>query len=259
MDFDLNLKKYLNMNKNNTQTQTIFSKKLDWKEQAQEFFDKILGLDGVKENVYLNLTAEENINTMLIGPPATAKSIFMEIIESKCNNVCYFDAAAGSSGAGLLDLLETHKNMKILIIDEVDKLKRSDQQVMLSFLQTGRVEKVLKDRKIKLKFEGVKVFATSNSTRKLSKPFISRFETYFLPEYSDEDFMAVIVHCLKNKFPEEISSTIAGCLMENEMKDVRLAISIAKKLKPKEMTPEDVIKVIQNKIDYSNTEDVDWN
>jgi MoxR-like ATPase len=47
-------------------------------EQSKEFFSKIYGLDLMKENLYRVLLATEQVNVLLIGPPATSKTLFME-------------------------------------------------------------------------------------------------------------------------------------------------------------------------------------
>ncbi len=61
-------------------------------QQSQEFFSKICSLDLMKENIYRALLAQDQINILLIGPPTTSKTLFMEQIQQKCNDVCYFDS-----------------------------------------------------------------------------------------------------------------------------------------------------------------------
>lgn len=227
-------------------------------EQSLDFFNEILDLDEIKENIYLNLMSEDQINTLLLGPPATSKTLFAQVIRAKCKDVCFFDASTGSSGAGLIKVLENHKSIKVLIIDEIDKLKRNDQNVLLSLLNDGTLEKSLKEQTIKIGLKGLKVFATSNSSTKLSKALKSRFETYVLPEYSDEDFIKVTQHCLREKLSMQISKHIAEQLIINNMKDVRLAMSIAKKIQ-RSHREEDVSRIISNKIKYSSEEELDYN
>ena len=66
------------------------------------------------------------------------------------------------------------------------------------------------------------VFGTSNSKDRLSKPLLSRFQTYYLPEYTDEEFILVSEHLLSSKynFTPSISNMIAEKLLLNNEKDV---------------------------------------
>ena len=41
------------------------------RDQAFQFFSNIYGLDGMKENIFRALISEEQINILLVGPPAT--------------------------------------------------------------------------------------------------------------------------------------------------------------------------------------------
>jgi ATP-dependent Lon protease len=42
------------------------------------------------------------------------------------------------------------------------------------------------------------IFATSNSTGRLSKPLLSRFTVFEIPSYTYEEFEAISVRILKN-------------------------------------------------------------
>src|SRR5438445_541435 len=116
-------------------------KTVDEFEQAYTFFKQVYGLEETKENVYLNLTSIEQVNTLLVGPPATAKSLFLKVIKESCKDVIFFDASTGSTGAGLITLLANNKKAKVLLIDELDKLKKNDVNVILGLLNDGSVHK----------------------------------------------------------------------------------------------------------------------
>jgi hypothetical protein len=52
-------------------------------------FDNIQGYDDLKDTVRRALDAEDNYNLLFIGPPASAKTLFLlTILESK-NGVCF--------------------------------------------------------------------------------------------------------------------------------------------------------------------------
>lgn len=217
-------------------------------DQALQFFSNIYGLDGMKENLFRALISEEQINILLVGPPATSKTLVMSTIQEKCNDVFYYDAS-NTTSAGLIEELFYNRNAKLIIIDEIDKLKRNDLSSLLGLLNNGKIVKKLKEIKYDFRIENVKIFATSNSMVNLPKPVRSRFQEYYLREYSDDDFIQVVKFCLIKKLPEEICEAIGLMLISVERKDVRAAIGISNLLKTND-TKEDVLRVFENWKDH---------
>ncbi|HEY6535347.1 MAG TPA: ATP-binding protein [Candidatus Nitrosocosmicus sp.] len=225
-------------------------------EQSKQFFVKIYGLDPIKENIYRALLAKDQVNVLLIGPPATSKTLFMTIIQERCNDVCYFDAA-NTSGAGFIDFLFNHQKSKILIIDEIDKLKKNDLNSLLGILNNGKINKNLKNITYNFSIK-CKILATSNSNTKLSKPMRSRFQEYHLPEYSNEEYIKVVKFCLNKDIDPTISETIARSLLAHDRKDVRAAISISNLLQIND-TVEDIARVVDTWINYKSHDIIDYN
>ena len=141
----------------------------------------------MKELLTRCLVVKDSCNILLSGPPASSKTIFLLSIQKEVSNACFIDAA-NASGPGLVDCLFEHPNTQVICIDELDKLKKSDQTALLNLLETGILSsiKVRKTRSIRM--EGVKVFATSNGVDKLVGPLRSRFLEFELPEYTWEVF-----------------------------------------------------------------------
>jgi MoxR-like ATPase len=54
---------------------------LSVRERALKVFSKIEGMDDVKEMMLRTLESHERAHTLLVGPPACAKSLFMLEIE----------------------------------------------------------------------------------------------------------------------------------------------------------------------------------
>ena len=81
-------------------------------------FSNTQGYDDIKDIVKRALDAEDNYNLLFIGPPASAKTLFLlGIIEYKKG--VYFDGSNTTNR--ILDVLE-EKRPKIICIDELDKL-----------------------------------------------------------------------------------------------------------------------------------------
>ena len=180
----------------------------------------------------------------------------MMVIQERCNDVCYFDAA-NTSGAGLIESLYNHQKMKILIIDEIDKLKKNDLNSLLGLLNNGKIDKSLKNMNYNFSMN-CKIFATSNSNTKLSKPMRSRFQEYHLPEYSDDEFIEVVKFCLAEKITSITAEIISKILLAHERKDVRAAISVSNLLQRGD-TMDDISRVIETWLKYKSQDSLDYN
>jgi len=98
-------------------------------------FDKIDGYDDVKDIVRHALDSEDNYN-LLLSPPASAKTLFLQGILDIRKDGVYFDGSNTTSR--ILDVLE-EKRPKIICIDEIDKMPRTFHQ-LLNFMESGRVK-----------------------------------------------------------------------------------------------------------------------
>jgi Holliday junction DNA helicase RuvB len=249
-----NLKKLMNR-----KTDSIFIEEPKSKtipEQSKEFFSKIYGLDLMKENLFRALLSQDQINILLIGPPATSKTLFMEQIQENCNDVCYFDAS-NISGPGFLDYLNLHQKSKVLIIDEVDKIKKNDLNSLLGLLNNGKVIKNVRGTTYSFTMN-CKIFATSNSNANLTKPTRSRFQEYHLPEYTNDEYIEVVKFCLAERITETTAEIIAKILLVHERKDVRSAISISNLLQRGD-TMDDVARVVETWLNYKSQETINYN
>ncbi len=92
-------------------------------------FENIHGYDDIKDIIKRALDAEDNYNLLFIGPPVSAKTLFLlGIIEYK--KVVYFDGS--NTTTRILDVLE-EKRPKIICIDELDKMPRQFQEKLISW------------------------------------------------------------------------------------------------------------------------------
>jgi hypothetical protein len=99
-------------------------------------FENIQGYDDLKDIVRRTLDAEDNYNLLLIGRPASAKTLFLlGILESKKG--VYFDGSNTTNR--ILDVLE-EKRPKIICIDELDKMPKQFQDKLLNFMESGHIK-----------------------------------------------------------------------------------------------------------------------
>jgi MoxR-like ATPase len=167
-------------------------------------FDKVVGYDGIKRTFVRSLTSKEPVHILLVGPPGQAKTTFGE-------KKAFFTVGGNASKSGMIDVLFDMRP-KYLLIDEIEYLKPEYQTTLLSLMETGILTQTMhsKVRQIHLK---TWVFATSNGTKKLSEPLLSRFRVMHLNEYSFSQFYEISVkkllaEGLDNKSAHEIAISV---------------------------------------------------
>jgi DNA replicative helicase MCM subunit Mcm2 (Cdc46/Mcm family) len=74
------------------------------RERALKVFSDIEGLDDIKEMMLRALESTERAHTLLVGPPASAKSLFMLQIENIMRSKVYFAEGASTTKAGIQKL-----------------------------------------------------------------------------------------------------------------------------------------------------------
>jgi DNA replicative helicase MCM subunit Mcm2 (Cdc46/Mcm family) len=168
----------------------LFSKITEHK--TSPHFNDILGYNDVKRLFSMALESDEQVSILLSGPPASAKTMFLESL-SKLKSSFFVDGAS-TTKAGLVDCLFL-KNPKYLLIDEIDKKSSKDQAMLLNLMETGIVSET-KHNKTRIAHMKTSVFATSNNVRDIITPLQSRFFVVELPPYTYEQFYQISVHLL---------------------------------------------------------------
>jgi replication-associated recombination protein RarA len=146
----------------------------------ERFFSSVVGYADLKKLLMKSLLSKEPIHILLTGPPSTSKTVFLLDILNGLDNA-YFIDATGASGPGMTDHLFAGKT-KYLLIDEIDKLKKSDQAVLLNVMETGIVSETKLKGKTRQRKINLWIYATSNNVEKLSSPLRSRFMELHLAE-----------------------------------------------------------------------------
>ncbi|MFY9873735.1 MAG: ATP-binding protein [Candidatus Nitrosopolaris sp.] len=183
-------------------------------------FENIQGYDEIKHIVRRALDAEDNYNLLFIGPPASAKTLFLlGILESR--EGVYFDGSNTTNR--ILDILK-EKRPKIICIDELDKMPRQFQDKMLNFMESGHIKVDQIRKQYDFKIKGTKVFAACNEITRLSRPLQSRFRRLHLPPYTEEQFLEVSTKVL----PKLKIAHVIGQAVWDQRGDIRDVISIGR-------------------------------
>ena len=102
-------------------------------ESEDNFFDYIIGYNDVKKFLRMSINTEEPVHILLIGPPASAKTMFIKSMMKL--NSSYFTDGGNSTKAGMLEYIFDNKP-KYLLIDEIDKMSTKDQTFLLNLMET---------------------------------------------------------------------------------------------------------------------------
>lgn len=195
----------------------------------EKFFSDIVGYSDIKKLFMKSIISKEPVHILLTGPPACSKTVFLlEMLEGLDNS--YFVDAVGASGAGLVNHL-FENDIKYLLVDEIDKLKKNDQTALLNVMETGILSETKMKGKTRQKKMTVWIFATSNEISKISKPLRSRFMELHLDEYSLDEFMEITRRLLAKKYrlDTQIADKIAFSVWNKmQSKDIRDVLQIAK-------------------------------
>jgi len=204
-----------------------------------DLFDTIIGYEDVKDLYKQALKADKPFHILLVGPPASAKTVFLLEIE-RLPGSCYA-LGSSTSKSGLTEYL-LNKEPRYLLIDEMDKMSTEDYGALLSLCETGDVIEIKYKREQRKKLN-TWVFAAANAKSKIPKEVLSRFQTLIFPEYTREQFIEAAIGVLTKR--EKVSKSLAKYIAEQtfnklESKDVRQAVRIARIAKSKKEVDETI-------------------
>jgi len=220
-------------------------------ELPEDLFTCIIGYDDVKDEIKFTLREGKRSHYLMIGPPATAKSLFL--MELGRLSGAYPATGSTVTGPGLTDALLTYQPT-ILILDELDKVKMDTTAVLLSVMESGDVLQTKYRRHGGQKIN-LSVFAAANRDRGLAPELLSRFDTKLhFPPYSLEEFISVCRGYLSRyeNIPEDIAEYIGKQTWYQLDKDVRTARGIVRRLR--QTTPADVDRVVRFLKKYSKSQ-----
>lgn len=196
-----------------------------------EQFESIVGYDDVKRLFNMSLSSEKPVHILLVGPPASAKTLFM--LECMKLERSYFTLGSHSTKSGMIDYL-FEKRPRYLIVDEIEHMPMKDQTALLSLMETGIASetKYQRTRNTQLK---TWVFATSNGTERMLTPLLSRFVVLHFKQYSFGSFQEVCTHILSREgVPSDVGEAIANAVWTKlKSRDIRDCIKLGRLAKTK--------------------------
>src|SRR5919197_701264 len=174
-----------------------------------DFFEYIIGYNDIKKFLRMSINTEEPIHILLIGPPASAKTMFIKSMMMKLNNNSFFTDGGNSTKAGMLEYIFDNKP-KYLLIDEIDKMSTKDQTFLLNLMETSVISET-KHGKIRTEVLKTWVIASSNNISNITPALKSRFFIIELEPYNYEQFCQITKRLLikQHKVNEEIAKATA--------------------------------------------------
>jgi Holliday junction resolvasome RuvABC ATP-dependent DNA helicase subunit len=213
------------------ETERVFSENNEYS-TSDQLFDNIVGYNDVKKLFRLSLSSERPVHILLVGPPASAKTLFMlDCIKLERS---FFTLGSHSTKSGMIDYLFKQRP-RYLLVDEIEHMPMKDQTALLSLMETGIIAetKYQKTRNTQMK---TWVFATSNGTERMLTPLLSRFIVLHFKQYKYENFREIAVHILAQEgISSDIASASADAVWQKmRSKDIRDCIKIGRLAKIKE-------------------------
>lgn len=224
-----------------------------------DLFDPIVGHNDIKELFYASIHSDEPVHILLVGPPASGKTVFLEEIKRLKDSE--FLVGSATSGPGLIDEL-FEKRPKNIMIDEFDKMDKTDYGNLLTLQESGLVKETKGNQKRReMKLEGATVYATANRLDKIPSENLSRFlgdPVIRLEEYDKEQFQQVVENVLvmREGANEEIAKIISDIVAnDTDVQDFRECRRIYRLASSRTDTPteDDVRKYVGIIKDYSTS------
>jgi MoxR-like ATPase len=196
------------MSKIQNTIRNLFRLTIGFRENNVDIFNNIYGRDNIKHIIQLAIKSDQPVHVLLTGEAGCGKTQFLENIKANYRDKAYFTIGAHSTKAGMLDYL-FEKRPRIILIDEIEHMPAKDQAVLLSLMQSQILSET-KYRKTRQAQLNCSIFATSNGTKKMLDPLLSRFVIVKVERYNYEEFKEVAMKVLaEREFIEDENLAIA--------------------------------------------------
>jgi hypothetical protein len=217
-----------------------------------EAMSLIVGFDDIKETVAYAIEARKRIHFLLEGPPACAKSLFLDAVRSSVPDA-YMAFGSRTSGRGLSDAL-FEKRPSILLMDEADKMRHDVFSLTLGLMEAGEIIETKSGNTRGLQIDTM-VIAACNSSKKMPPEFLSRFAFHpKFPDYTRDEFLDVVRAMLSRDegCPEDLAEMIGRQVFDSRLGDVRQVRGVWKLMR--EPTEAEAVRVLRMKEKYRTGE-----
>jgi Holliday junction DNA helicase RuvB len=194
--------------------------------KTDRLFDPVIGFDDIKEIFQLSISADKPVHILLVGPPASAKSLFMSCLIKLERS--YYAVGSSSTKSGIFDYLFEHRP-RYFIIDEIEKMSKRDQANLLGLMESGLLSE-LKHRQQRMTQLKTWVFASANNADKLLPPLLTRFTVIPFKPYTREEFIEITITVLNRdeNIEKDVGKVIAESVFDKSNANVRECIRIAR-------------------------------
>jgi Holliday junction resolvasome RuvABC ATP-dependent DNA helicase subunit len=223
------------------------------------FDNNIIGYEAIKRFIILAIKAKmrdsnNKTHILLSGAPSTSKTVFLDNLVAAIGNKYFFMFnGAALSKSGLIDYLagQNIQEIRYIGIDEIDKVERDQQTILLNALESGKLQETKFKRARTLDVRHILWFATSNDIDKIIDPLKTRFSCINMPPY-DDTTLRTIARARLNKIPGyTFNQAITDKIIEECIKGindvtVRDIVRIASMIEDPKTDIETIIKVYKD-------------
>jgi Holliday junction DNA helicase RuvB len=190
-------------------------------------FDGIVGYDDVKELFDMAIKADRPVHILLVGPPASAKSLFMRSLTQLERS--YYAVGSSSTKSGISDYLFEFRP-KYFIVDEIEKMNKRDQTSLLNLMESGILSELKHNQKRTTQLK-TWVFASCNNADNILPPLLTRFRDIHFSPYTEEEFVNIAVEILDREegVDRDVAMIIAdGVFNRLKSSNIRECVRIAR-------------------------------
>jgi MoxR-like ATPase len=187
-------------------------------------------------------------NVLLVGPPGSGKSLFMDVLGELLHAV--YINMTNASNAGIENIIPILARTDIVLIDELDKANTRDLGIILQLADSTRqvvaITKANKSFLVRLKVPIVAAMniAMNKRSQNYWKALIDRFIIIMLPRPTDEELKLFIADEADTE-DEEIINTIVKYA---DTLSLRKIVMITKYVKTNRPTREQLINLLKKQV-----------
>jgi Holliday junction resolvasome RuvABC ATP-dependent DNA helicase subunit len=161
-------------------------------DEPKDIFSDIIGYQDVKK-IINSMLSNLPVSIILDGPAGCGKSMFLHAIDEHYQDRSRYVNGSKVTKAGLFKILFDDKDnqIKILCINEIDKMDTDTQETLLDLLEEGIVSETLKSNVREKRYDNISVFATSNDIENLIYPLQTRMFKINIKPYTERQFWQI--------------------------------------------------------------------